>query len=365
MFTGSEKGLDPEPLWMLEGGQTFGALGTAMAILENRDGSKRFALAAPGRTDQSADGVVFIFELDARGAVLGPVQVFRAEKEGSLFGAALASGDLNGDGWADLAVGAPAFSSSASRVGRVYLFHGGPGGFQPQPQWIAEGAAFDDQSGSSLAADGDVNGDGFHDLALGSPYAFAAHTRAGRADIFYGSADGLAASSDETPFASSTTELTQFASAPVAAWFATCALAVFAAAVISYQRRKARQIKAAAVALIAAEREKIARNLHDDVGGELARVLALSRSAAGSPQTSRNVSPAEVADAAEELKKRALRNDFDALAVIAPPKALGVLRKELHKEVEKRIVLTVNKEMTDRPIPDIEELLVGEAAPPA
>jgi protein required for attachment to host cells len=72
-----------------------------------------------------------------------------------------------------------------------------------------------------------------------------------------------------------------------------------------------------------------------------------------------------VKDAAEELKKRALRNDFDALAVIAPPKALGTLRKELHKEVERRIILTLNKEMTDRPIPDIEELLAGEAAPPA
>ena len=72
-----------------------------------------------------------------------------------------------------------------------------------------------------------------------------------------------------------------------------------------------------------------------------------------------------VKDAAEELKKRALRNDFEALVVIAPPKALGVLRKELHKEVEKRIVLTINKEMTDRPIPQIEELLVGEGAPPA
>lgn len=70
-------------------------------------------------------------------------------------------------------------------------------------------------------------------------------------------------------------------------------------------------------------------------------------------------------DAADELKKRALRNDFDALAIIAPPKVLGVLRKEFHKEVERRIVLTLNKEMTDRPIRDIEELLVGEAAPPA
>jgi protein required for attachment to host cells len=72
-----------------------------------------------------------------------------------------------------------------------------------------------------------------------------------------------------------------------------------------------------------------------------------------------------VKDAAEELRRRALKNDFEALAIIAPPKALGVLRKELHKEVERRIVLTVNKEMTDRPIPDIEELLIGEGAPPA
>ncbi|HEX2802449.1 MAG TPA: host attachment family protein [Sphingomicrobium sp.] len=72
-----------------------------------------------------------------------------------------------------------------------------------------------------------------------------------------------------------------------------------------------------------------------------------------------------VIQAAEELNRRALSNDFDALVVVAPPKALGVLRKKLHKETERRIVLTVNKEMTDRPIPDIEELLVGEGAPPA
>ena len=72
-----------------------------------------------------------------------------------------------------------------------------------------------------------------------------------------------------------------------------------------------------------------------------------------------------VKEAAEELNRRALSNDFRDLVIVAPPKALGVLRKKLHKETERRIVLTVNKEMTDRPIPDIEELLVGEAAPPA
>jgi len=72
-----------------------------------------------------------------------------------------------------------------------------------------------------------------------------------------------------------------------------------------------------------------------------------------------------IREAAEEVNRRALENDFDALAVVIAPKALGEFRKKLHKEAERRIVLTVNKTMTDRPIPDIEELLVGEGAPPA
>lgn len=70
-----------------------------------------------------------------------------------------------------------------------------------------------------------------------------------------------------------------------------------------------------------------------------------------------------IRDAAEELKKRVLRNDFDHLAIVAPPKALGVLKKCLHPEVEKRIVCIVNKEMSGRPIPDIEALLNGHTQP--
>ena len=69
-----------------------------------------------------------------------------------------------------------------------------------------------------------------------------------------------------------------------------------------------------------------------------------------------------IKEAAEELKARVLRNDFDAPAIVAPPKALGVLKKCLHKEVEKRLVCTVNKEMSGRPIPDIEALLNSATA---
>ena len=70
-----------------------------------------------------------------------------------------------------------------------------------------------------------------------------------------------------------------------------------------------------------------------------------------------------VKDAADELKARVLRGDFEALAIVAPPKALGVLKKCLHKEVERRLVCTINKEMSGRPIPDIEALLNGHTAP--
>src|SRR5262245_57907932 len=67
-----------------------------------------------------------------------------------------------------------------------------------------------------------------------------------------------------------------------------------------------------------------------------------------------------IKDAAEELKTRVLRGDFGSLAIVAPPKALGVLKKCLHKEVARRIVCTVNKEMSGRPVPAIEALLNGE-----
>lgn len=107
------------------------------------------------------------------------------------------------------------------------------------------------------------------------------------------------------------------------------------------------------------------RELKTDAEGSKNNTPGIGRSGVDETDYHQQEEDNWVKEAAEELKRRALRNDYDALAIIAPPKALGVLRKELHKEVERRLVLTLNKEMTGRPIPDIEELLVGEAAPPA
>ena len=70
-------------------------------------------------------------------------------------------------------------------------------------------------------------------------------------------------------------------------------------------------------------------------------------------------------DLAEKVNAMALDGQFDALVVVAPARTIGELRPLWHKEVGARIVGEHVKEMTDRPIPDIEALLAGEAAPPS
>ena len=102
------------------------------------------------------------------------------------------------------------------------------------------------------------------------------------------------------------------------------------------------------------------REIKTDAPGVVQQSFGSGRSTYEEPDFQQQEEDRWIKDAAEELKDRALRNDFDALAIVAPPKALGVLRKSLHKEVEKRLICTVNKEMSGRPVPDIEALLVGE-----
>jgi protein required for attachment to host cells len=105
------------------------------------------------------------------------------------------------------------------------------------------------------------------------------------------------------------------------------------------------------------------REIKTDAPGLVQQSFGSGRSTYEEPDFQQQEEDRWIKDAAEELKKRALRGDFDALAIVAPPKALGVLKKCLHKEVEKRLICTVNKEMSGRPIPDIEGLLNGHTQP--
>jgi protein required for attachment to host cells len=102
------------------------------------------------------------------------------------------------------------------------------------------------------------------------------------------------------------------------------------------------------------------RDIKSDAPGTVQQSAGYGRSTYEETDFQQQEEDRWIKDAADELKARVLRNDFNALAIIAPPKALGVLKKCLHKEVERRIVCTVNKEMSGRPVPDIEALLDGE-----
>ena len=103
---------------------------------------------------------------------------------GSEFGSALASGDVNGDGYSDLAIGAWSHAHLAS-TGAVYLFLGGAAGIEPvaATELLPLGGE-DSYLGTSVAM-GDVDGDGLDDVVAGGP-----ELRPGAVYLYPGDASG-------------------------------------------------------------------------------------------------------------------------------------------------------------------------------
>jgi hypothetical protein len=114
---------------------------------------------------------------------------------GDTFGASLAAADFNDDGRDDLAIGAPHKSAGImADAGQVHVMYGSADGLLANSLTFADfGVGAGHQWGYALAA-GDFNGDGFHDLAAGAPYGeLAAITpESGTVTIIFGSADGIA-----------------------------------------------------------------------------------------------------------------------------------------------------------------------------
>jgi hypothetical protein len=116
------------------------------------------------------------------------------------FGSVVAdAGDVHADGNSDFLIGSPLYSMGGlAQRGRVVLYKGGENnGNGPQPEpWLALGDQADAQFGSSIAARGDVNGDGYADAVIGARnWADGANTRAGKAWLYLGGPTGFGASS--------------------------------------------------------------------------------------------------------------------------------------------------------------------------
>ncbi len=105
---------------------------------------------------------------------------------GDNFGMAMAgAGDVNGDGFADIVVGAWLNDAGGADAGRAYVYYGG---LTPDstPDLTLTGAAAGDNFGDSVAGLGDVNGDGFDDFAVAAWHHDAGGANAGAAYVYYG-----------------------------------------------------------------------------------------------------------------------------------------------------------------------------------
>ncbi len=97
-----------------------------------------------------------------------------------IFGNATSGGDINNDGYSDLVIGARGNNSN----GRVYVYYGGPVG-DNIADVILDGENNNDYFGRSVSCAKDINGDGYTDIIVGAP-GFPSPTDKGKAYVYYG-----------------------------------------------------------------------------------------------------------------------------------------------------------------------------------
>jgi hypothetical protein len=113
-----------------------------------------------------------------------------------------AAGDVNGDGFDDILIGAPGGDPNGTQSGATYLVFGKSGGFSADLNlstlngatgFQISGEAEDDNSGATVSAAGDVNGDGFDDILVGAGKADPNGDESGASYVVFGKAGGFSA----------------------------------------------------------------------------------------------------------------------------------------------------------------------------
>ncbi|XP_068057345.1 integrin alpha-9 isoform X8 [Anomalospiza imberbis] len=140
-----------------------------------------------GAPQDGGIGKVYIFRTDRQSGSL--IKIFQAsgKKMGSYFGSSLCAVDLNSDGLSDLLVGAPMFSEIRDE-GQVTVYINRGNGVLEEQLTLDGDSTYNAHFGESMAALGDIDDDGFPDVAIGAPKE---DNYIGAVYIYHGDANGI------------------------------------------------------------------------------------------------------------------------------------------------------------------------------
>ncbi|MCX7995130.1 MAG: FG-GAP-like repeat-containing protein [candidate division WOR-3 bacterium] len=195
VYHGSADGLATSPNWTGEANQAYAHYGNKVSTAGdiNGDGYSDVIVGAPDYDGGVQDiGAAFIYYGSASGLSTSPYWTGQSNQANAHYGCAVAcAGDVNGDGYSDVVVGAYAYDNGETDEGRAYVYHGSSLGLPSTPNWTNESNQANAYFGISVATAGDVNGDGYSDLIVGASYYDGSQTDEGRAYVYHGSASGL------------------------------------------------------------------------------------------------------------------------------------------------------------------------------
>ena len=198
VYHGAAGGLAAAHTWSAEGNQDGAILGISVGTTGdvNGDGYSDVIVGAYGYSNgQTDEGMAYVYHGSAAGLAASPAWTAESDQDGAQFGSSVATaGDVNGDGYSDVIIGAWHYDNGQDEEGRAYVHHGSAGGLAAAPAWMAESDQVGAWFGQSVGTAGDVNGDGYSDVIVGAPYYDNGQDREGRAYVYHGVAGGLAAS---------------------------------------------------------------------------------------------------------------------------------------------------------------------------